>query len=1036
MMSSAYPIDPEGPKPMSVAASTIASNITSSQGLTGDQPSQKSPLRPNAPTSLPSSILSLPSGMGRKLSSGDRSFTPSSRQLCVVNSPGLRTPPQGHSLQYSQKSPFSTAPISRHASQSDYFEGRHPSTPSRSRGGHGEVNLVSSGASPLLPTEGSPMLATSSKNSNIGSLEYSCTTDSMSSIRDRIIAPYKARKLSSESLTMVKKKARRNTEGVRKKRKRRCRGTCNQGMKMEAKRLAAAERDYNSHWLPPTQVAPTALEGTKLPNTRKDHCLPRRLGKRRLMSEPAAPIVSRRWSSVEIGTHQLKLRPLLKPNSGQHVQESQPTTRNAFFGSSPLVERNRSSSFTAGARYNDTVRSLRERLTVRKVSNNQMLKPSAITLRKPSASNKSDMSSTMGTSPFLTTPGAMSAIPSLSSRYPTYSENLPQDTEAYIITREDVEAVMELLQVGLLHTQEDHLPVSAVSGSSRDQSPRGSRLSSLSLTYKGVVPVARPSSCEIHIHAAQSDNSKEASQLGNSTTRTFSPNLSRSPTCIMNPEISGNPENFLGISQTNFGGLDRLSEGNPESVHEVIWEEHSQQESHLSERDHVHLEGESECSSQASTNRDDIASPGHDDARNSFYHLENPDQDHRRSKNKGTFDPTDARMSISKWSWQCEPAVNEDGVNFITIVEQESPKDHVISFPPLPRKSTNEWRSPLPDISTAIRESRLLGDMLSKGSHVRPSHSLYSIGIDARTAISSPMLSGMATTPITRSPWLNETTISPPERVCSWLDNFESDALKRQKSDSGIQRKKSIIKAHPKAPARSGNAAAIGSSLGSCTGVRRCASSQTLSKSRKATIFNSLSVESNQCKGKKSWFKHLQDVAFPKLNTESGAEPASFWSTLATRNSSKDPVTCSIPSSPTSPHDNLRGGKKTCHNIQPVISPGISETISAPRSSARQSLSLIQDKYTSIPQLDLNLYIPKRTPSSPRVSAARESLLKIQARFPSIPKPDHSGIYDSVTGIRRKNTVECLKYCRHLLHNCDHNARGSNMSSPSVDWIG
>ncbi|TGO60979.1 hypothetical protein BCON_0031g00580 [Botryotinia convoluta] len=1035
-MSSAHPIDPEDPKPIPIAASIITSNLTSSQSLTDNQPSQKPPLRPNAPTSLPSSILSVPSGTGRKVSSGDRSFNPRSRQLCVVDIPGLRTPPQGYSLQYSQKSPFSTAPISRHALQSDYFEGCRPSTPSRSRGGHGKSDLVSSMASPLLPTEGSPMLASSSKNSHIGSFEYSCTTDSMSSIRDRIVAPYKARKLSSESLTMVKKHGRRNTEGMGKKRKHRCRGTCNQGLKRGAKKIAAAERDYNSHWLPPTQVAPTALEGAKLPNTRKDRCLPKRLGKRRLMSEPAAPIISRRWSSVEIGTRQLKLRPLLKPNSGQHVQGDNPKTRNAFFDSNPLGERNRSSSFTAGARYNDMVRSLRDRLTIRKVTNRQMLKPSAITLRRPSASNKSDMSSTMGTSPFLTTPGTMSGIPSISSRQPTYSENLPQDSEAYIITREDVEAVMELLQAGLLHTHEGRPPVSAANGSSQDQSPRGSRLSSLSFTSKGVVPIVRPSSCEIHIHSAQSDNSKETSQLGNSTTRTFSPNLPHSPTWIVNPEISGNPKSFLGISQSNFGRLDRQSEGDPESVHEVIWEEHGQQESHLSERDHVHFEGESKCSSQASTDQDDVASPGHDDTRKSFHHRENPDQEHRSSKNKGTFDPTDARMSISKWSWQCEPAVNGDDANFITITEQESLKDHVISFPPLPRKSTNEWRSPLPDISIPIRESRLLGDILSKGINARPSHSLYSIGIDARTAMSSPMLSGMATTPITRSSWLNETAISPPDRVCSWLSNFEADALKRQKSDAGIQRKKSIIKAHPKAPARSGNATAIGSSLGSCTGVRRCASSQTLSKLRKVTIFDSLSIESNHCKGKKSWFKHLQNAAFPKSNTESGAEPASFWSTLATRNSSKDPVTRSIPSPPTSPHGNLKDGKKASHNIQPVISPDMSETISAPRSSARQSLSLIQDKYIGIPQVDLNLYLPKRNSSSPRISAARESLLKIQARFPSLPKPDHSGIYDTVTGIQRKNKVECLKDCRHLLHTCDDSACGSNMSSPSVDWIG
>ncbi|KAF7906662.1 hypothetical protein EAF00_000941 [Botryotinia globosa] len=1035
-MSSTHPIDLEDPKIIPIAASTITSNMTSSQSLTDDKPSQKRPLRPNAPTSLPSSILSVPLGMGRKVASGDRSFNPRSRQLCVVESPGLRTPPQGFSLQYTQKSSCSTAPISRHALQNDYFEGRRPSTPSRPRGGHNEIDLLLSSASPLFPTGGSPMLASSSKNSHISSFEYSCTTDSMSSVRDRIVAPYKPRKLSSESLTMVKKQGRRNTEGTGKKRKRRCRGACNRGLKREAKKTAAAERDYNSHWLPPTQVAPTALEGAILPNTRRDHCLPNKLGKRRLMSEPAAPVVSRRWSSVEIGTRQLKLRPLLKPNSGQHVQEKKPKTRHAFFDSNPLGERNRSSSFTAGARYNDMVRSLRDRLTVRKVTNSQMLKPSAITLRRPSASNKSDMSSNMGTSPFFTTPGTMSAIPSISSRQPTYSENLPQDSEAYIITREDVEAVMELLQAGLLNTHESRPPVSAANGSSQDQSPRGSRLSSLSFTSKGVVPMVRPSSCEIHIHAAQSDNSKETSQFGNSTTRTFSPNMPRSTTCIVNPEISGNPENFLGISQLNFGRLDRQSEGNPESVHEVIWEEHSQQESHVSERDHAHFEGESKCSSQASTDQEDIASPRYDDTTKIFLHREDVDQEHRTSKNKGTFDPNDARMSISKWSWQCEPVVNGNDANFITSTEQESPKDHVISFPPLPRKSTNEWRSPLPDISIPIRESRLLGDIVSRGLNARPSHSLYSIGIDARTAISSPMLSGMATTPITRNSWLNETAISPPDRVCSWLNNFESDAPKRQKSDAGGERKKSIIKAHPKAPARSGNATAIGSSLGSCTGVRRCASSQTLSKLRNVTVFDCLSVEPNHCEGKKSWFKHLQDAAFPELNLESGAEPASFWSTLATRNSSKDPVTRSIPSPPTSPHGNLRDGKKACHNMLPVISPDISETTSAPRSSARQSLSLIQDKYTGIPQVDMNSYLPKRNLSSPRISAARESLLKIQARFPSLPKPDHSGIYDSVTGIQRKNKVECLKDCRHLLHTCDDSACGSNMSSPSVDWIG
>ncbi|KAJ8069970.1 hypothetical protein OCU04_000376 [Sclerotinia nivalis] len=1038
-MSSLHPTASEDSKLIPDTTSIITSNTkTGNQASPDTQASPKRPLRPNAPSSFPSPIPGIPSAIILRASCGDRSFNRSSRQLCVLDSPGLRTPPQGSSSIYLTMSPLSTAPLPRSESHGDYFQEQRSRGSSRSRSGHDMLNVASGVVSPVLPTEEYSTTRPSPKDSYITSNGYTCTTDSLPSILSGPKTPYKARRPSSDSLTMVKQKKRRKTEGAK---HRRCRGTCSRGRAKMAEKVAIEERNRSPNPFPLSQVVPTALKDIKVPNTRKGKCLPMRRGRRRLMSEPAAPIVSRRWSSVEVGTRQVKLPPLLKQDSAKHMQGKGPIFQNEIFNTTPLNERNRSSSFTAGAEYNDIVRSLRERLTTRKLPNSQKLMPSAITLRRPSASNRSDMSSTMATSGFLTTPGTGSVIPSISSRQATFPENQPHDSEAYIITREDVEAVMELLQTNLLNTGEAHTPVSAPHGPSvEEQSPRGTRLPSLSFTHKGMVPVVRHTPCEIQIYAAQSENSREASQNGNTTTTNLSPVMSHSQTNIVDPS---NPGQFLEISQTEFGRLDRLSEeGSERSVHEVIWKEDNSTESHLTERGHVHSEVDSsECSSKANTPLPSATtSARHDDARPCFQLLKSSDQDHRPREEKGAFDPKNARMSISKWSWQCESQANEDDGNLVSTTEQEPHKGHVISFPPLPRKSTNEWRSPLPDMSVSNRDSKLLGGMLPRMHQSCHSHSLYSIGIDARTAPSPspPMISGMATTPTTRSSWLNETAISPPERVCSWLTNSESGTLKRQKSDTHLHRKKSVVKAHPKAPARSGNAAAIGSSIGSFTRVRRRATSQDLAKSRKVTIFDNPLVKSDHCQERKTWFKSIQDIARPRLTLQGEIEAAGFWSTLATRHASKDHAARSTPSPPASPHCNLKNGEANNHIIQPTTSSSISEMFSPPRSSARQSLSMIQDKYPSFQKSDLKLHTSKtRKFSSPGMSIARESLLKIQERYPSPPKPDHSGIYDSVTGIKRRDKLECSRDCQHLLHNCDTcTRRGSDMSSPSVDWIG
>ncbi|KAB8302329.1 hypothetical protein EYC80_005762 [Monilinia laxa] len=897
-MSSEHPKDLADCRAILIPTSIITPNTqTSNQGLTNSQSSPRLPLRPNAPTSFSSPLSSIPSVITSRASGGDRSFTPGSQQLCVLDSPGLRTPPQGLPSQYLQSPPLNTAPIPNHEVQGDYFQGHRPHTSIRSRNGLGETNASSIVATPLLATE-EYQVSLSSKDSHIASDPHSCTTDSLPSILGQSNAPYKARRPSSDSLTMIKR-PRRLTEGAKFQRKHRCKGTCTRGRERIVDKMAKDERDRNSRWgLPPIQVTPTAPEGIKIPNTRKGTGLSERRSKGRLMSEPAAPLVSRRWSSVEIGTRQLKLPPLLKKQPSDYMYGTSPIFRNGIFKSNPLGERNRSSSFTAGAGYNDIVRSLRERLTIRKLPNNHMLMPSAITLRRPSATNKSDMSSTMEASVVLTTPRTGSAMPSFSSRHPTFFENQSQDPEAYIITREDVEAVMELLQANLLGTQEFHTPVHAPRGSSvEDQSPRGTRLPSLSFTEKGVVPLSRPASCGIHKYTAQSENSTENSVNGNTPRRNISPNLSKSPTCILNSE------QFLQISQKDLGDIGRPLEAGPaRSVHEVIWEEHNSPDNYqLTEGDPINFEDDSsDCSSQGKTPSPGATIiPGRGDAGQSFQLLKDSNQDHRPSKEKGAFDPKNARMSISKWSWQCESETNEDSSNFITGTEQESPNSHVISFPPLPRKSTNEWRSPLPDMTISIRDPKLLGGMLPQTNKPHSSHSLYNIGIDARTAPSSPTLSGMTTTPITRSSWLSEQPISPPEKVCSWLSNSDAVTPNRQKSDPDLHRNQSVIKVHPKVSARSRNASAIGSAIGSCTGVRRRASSQTLARSRRVTIFDNPPAESNHSQGRKSWFKSIQDIVRPRMTIEGEVEEAGIWSTLATRHASKDPAARSTPSPPT-----------------------------------------------------------------------------------------------------------------------------------------
>lgn len=1019
-MSSQHSQDSTIPKSILVPSPIVTSNTQANdQDIVNLQPSAKTPLRPNAPSLFQSSPLSsVPSTMTSKAECGNRIATPSSTQLCVLDSPALRTPPPGS---YPQTPEYlNTAPMLTYEAQSDYFQGQGSRASIRSRN---DLVQASQFSSPLYAMDESPTSPSTRNSFNVSDL-HSCTTDSIH-VPPGPSMPYKVRRPSSDSLTMVNKMKRRKTDGGRHQQKYRCKGTCTRGKQRIARKIAESERKSSSLWgLYPSQVIPTAPEGIRISNALKEATPAGRRRIEGLTSEPAPPLISRRWSSVEIGTCQLKLPSLLRRKPRNDIHEAAPVFRDEIFKSKPLGERNRSSSFTAGASYNDIVRSLRERLIIRELPSIHMLMPSAITLRRPSAADKSELSSLK--------PGTSSAIPSLSSRQPTFSENQAENSDAYIITREDVDAVMEILQA-TFDTREIHTPISISRRSSaEDQSPRGTKPPSLCFTPRGVIPLSQPASSGIQKFTAQSEKS-EISKSDVPAENTPLDNA-KATECVVSPKIL---QNHLQISQINFRGHggDPGVEPAP-SVHEVIWEEqNSYQNSHLVESD---------CSS----NNTPVISPGIKNEEPSFHALKNSNQDHRPNKEKFSFDPKNARTSISNWSWQCESETNEYKNSSSIIPEQEVTGEHVVSFPPLPRKPTNEWRSPLPEMMTSILDPKLLGGVRPHKKQARQSHSLYSIGIDARTAPSSPSASGIATSPATQTSWLNEQPVSPPQRVCSWLSECVPEPLSRQKSDTDLHRQKSIVKAHPNAPARSGNISAIGSSIGSCTGARRRASVQVLANAKKIAIFDDPLIRPDYCYKRKSWFKSIHDTALPKFAKGGEVEEASFWSTLATRHSSKAPVPCSTPSPPASPYRNFRDAlsssstntspqgniKSTIANgriTQPLISPSISEM---PLSPARDSLSMIQDKYPSFSKLDFELNSPKsRRSSSPRKLTAYESLLKIHQRFPTTPKPDHSGIYDSVTGIQRKDRVDCLRDCQLLLHNCN---TCINMSPPSVDWIG
>jgi hypothetical protein len=137
----------------------------------------------------------------------------------------------------------------------------------------------------------------------------------------------------------------------------------------------------------------------------------------------------------------------------------------------------------------------------------------------------------------------------------------------------------------------------------------------------------------------------------------------------------------------------------------------------------------------------------------------------------------------------------------------------VESFPALPRKTTNDWFSPLPGINSPVV--------------VTGSQPLYDIGLDINCgpSISRELFPGSS-----QSPGVLSAQLLPRRSAeCDFDDDLSksSDVRSidvRQKNvemQSDNARSKGTMKSYPKAPARTGSPSTIGSSIGISSGERK-----------------------------------------------------------------------------------------------------------------------------------------------------------------------------------------------------------------------
>lgn len=796
--------------------------------------------------------------------------------------------------------------------------------------------------------------------------------------------PYKPDRDDAESLTMINlRRAQKILAGkpLRGRRQRKKRRRCRH------KRVKVFEHQDRSYWwLPGCQVAPTA------PSGHRDLCVghtgshvPRNTSRGNtdtfgrlhpvVKSFPAIPIVSRRWSSVEVGSHQVPLE--TKPTSKRHRRNIvRSTAINDVLAPIDLGRRFRSSTSTPGAIEHDIIRSVRERLTLREIRPSLLDVPTSITLRR--ASDESEESSVGD----VKTPPTSSGKQAWEIHEAQKSKSLHhrRASATYLITSRDIDSITELIE--------------AKFSRSLEASPKSKR-----------------SPSEVHVSSSRGSRSSTVGKTVGVTSRSLLSEAASDIADRTRAKLPQCPLERLQVLQDH----KRKRRGHAKILsaktdHEVIWQDNTT----TSPNSGSSSGGEDESKPSPSFVCSEPGTPGHHyehdscvtpPTRPQFVGKRNTLESHNVSSLVGewqsniTLVAASSDDEVKKKNKKSSSTEVGSGVSTASPGSPTRPKvrpflryrasanqvQDVESFPPLPRrKATADWFSPLPEME------------------------IYPPSMTPISARETGSLSKELTPKASQMSWVRSSQLSPSKNVeFNWNVDYlaktpeipPTTEIRHTSIDAQLEgfRRKSTVKAHPCSLARTGSPSSMGSSIGvSHHERRRCP------KPRPAPPPHAKSM--------------------PPKTSPSNSSPKTFIGATV------DPI------KRVRTIDNIDKGahRDTCARWRP---PSVCPSPRTPSPSEECDDALEDKSEDSGPS---SILMTARTSHLERIrSVFGERMNSIKDISPPSVKLDPIGIYGQLTGTQRRthNRKSGQDWEREGSHECD-NAANHPDRNPSVDWIG
>ncbi len=636
--------------------------------------------------------------------------------------------------------------------------------------------------------------------------------------------PYRPRSESTDSLSMGRRMRRvqttPNDKKIKIKRRHRRGHNCRQ------KKDKGDDGYLLTCWSRSTcQIAPTAPAGHKvlcydhtghtsrlLPtSTQQDESRPYGRPMGQSIPRPTNIVVARRWSSVEVGNHHFSPETSVQSKrlkARASTEEDVFIPRNIDF---PYQISKPSCNTSDG----DIVRVVRELLTIHKLGPDRpelgppVEPPLSITLRRASRARSIRRSPIDQECSSAVISGQSTPLAGVGG----YQYQAKATAATYLITSEDIDSITELIVANLKRKH----PLRPRSGTSA--------------------------------HFSRSSRS-----LSNPDVGLLSSNMSSADPIVLGTDVHesearvrGQP-GYLQVAPDRHRPLQRTPSNR--SVHEVLWNGQASSPSSGSAASEENVKTAILCE----TSVESAASPEIPPSCKEMTLLE---------KDKGdAFDPNNPRASISEWSCRLQqnyiPTIitspdlgsNDLTLESATLSTEEThptrrssnstpPKERmprvrpfpryaaseeklqdVVSFPPLsPRKATNDWFSPLPGMETI---SSLTTHPLTN------SRSLYDLGVDVTIGPS-----GSTTPKAPFTSWVRSAEAFPPQSLSI---DFKTDYGFGRMSTSTLAdketRRRSVVKPHPKASARTGQSSAMGSSIGNHSREKRQSSTPYIQRVR------------------------------------------------------------------------------------------------------------------------------------------------------------------------------------------------------------